>query len=239
MNEDAPKPSPSTIRCPICDEDIPAGSIVCPECGETLIPANTLINNPAQKELQKKKSIWWIWILILLLFAGLAYYLLNNLNVIREPISLSFSSPTRVKKTDRATQTKAYPAPTNEIIKKWDIAHNTKNNEVLSKLYANTVYYYQSSYTLSKVIADKQRLFEKNPFFHQESVNVHIYPNKDDTYRIEFDKKVWTDYSDDEYKSYPSYLIVTYVDSEWRITTESDTVTDANLAKRAKKSGTN
>ena len=239
LDEDAPKPSPATIRCPICDEDIPADSVICPECGETLKPASTPVEEPALEEPQKKKSTWWIWILLLLLIGGLVYYILNDLNGNDEPVSRNYSSPAKVENTDRTVPKQSYPAPTNEIIEKWDIAHNTKNDAALNEIYADTVYYYQSSYTLSKVIASKQRLFEKNPLFHQESVNVHLYPNEDGTYRIEFDKRVWTDYSDDEYKSYPSYLIVTYVDSEWRITTESDTVTDANLANRAKKSGAN
>ena len=71
LDEDAPKPSPATIRCPICDEDIPADSVICPECGETLKPASTPVEEPAHEEPQKKKSTWWIWILLLLLIGGI------------------------------------------------------------------------------------------------------------------------------------------------------------------------
>lgn len=239
LDEEAPKPSLELIKCPFCDEDIPANSTICPECGEpltTVAPAPVVVSPEPP---QKKNSNWRIWLLILLLVGAVVYFIVSNMNGDNESVSRNYSSPARVENTDRTITPNTYPTPTTEIVEKWDFAHNTKNDEALSEVYAETVYYYQRSYTLSKVIASKQRLFEKNPLFHQESVNVRLCPNEDGTYRIEFDKKVWTDYSDDEYKSYPSYLIVTYVDSEWRITTESDAITDANLAKRAKKSGAN
>ena len=239
LDEDAPKPSQELIKCPFCDEDIPANSTICPECGEPLTPVSPTPDAVSPEPPQKKKSNWWIWVLLLLLIGGFVYYIVIDLDGENKPASHNYSSPAKLENTDRTAPKPTYPAPTNEIVEKWDIAHNTKNDESLCEIYADTVYYYQSSYTLSKVIASKQRLFEKNPLFHQESVNIEMYPNEDGSYKIEFDKRVWTDYSDDEYKSYPSYLIVTYIGSSWRITTESDKVTDANLAKRSKKNSSN
>ena len=74
LDEDAPKPSPAMIRCPICDEDIPADSVVCPECGETLTPWSTPVEEPAPEEPQEERSTWWIWILVLILIIIIMFF---------------------------------------------------------------------------------------------------------------------------------------------------------------------
>ena len=181
------------------------------------------------RDMPKQRSM------ISILTSSIAYYILNNLKEGDEPFSRGHLSSVRGENIHRDLPKQRSMVPTDVIVEKWDIAHNIKDYDMLNEIYADTVFYYQSSYTLSKVIESKRGMLAKTPRFHQESVNVCLYSNEDGSYRLEFDKKVWTDYSVDEYKSYPSYLIVTYVDSSWKITTESDKITDANLAKRVKK----
>lgn len=239
LDEDAPKPSQDLIRCPICDEEIPADSVVCPECGEPLPPKDVAPEVLPSEPPQKKSSKWWVPLLALLVIGGCIYYFLNDRDDKNDYTYSRSSSSSSVESVETTEQKPYIPAPTDEVLEQWDVAHNMKAIDKMGELYADTVYYYQSSYTLTKVLNSKQKLFDQNPLFHQESQNVRIVPVDNVSYKFEFDKNVWVDYSDDAYKTYPSYLIVTRIGSDWKITTESDTVTDANLAKRAKKNSAN
>ena len=66
LDENAPKPSLTLIRCPYCDEDIPADSVICPECGESIPPKDVapglILSNPPQEQ----NSKWWISLVALL-----------------------------------------------------------------------------------------------------------------------------------------------------------------------------
>lgn len=223
------------IRCPVCDEEIPAKVSICPECGEPLSFAN-----PADEmmfpDIKKKSYPQYIWLFIVLgvLFVSGSLYIWIRSDDGSENIDNNeCSSSDTMDDSEGIVQTQAILVPAEGIVTRWSLIHNAKDIDRVSEIYADTVFYYQSSYTLSKVIESKQRLFDKNPLFYQECSNINITPIDGTTYRIEFEKKVWTDFSMDVNKTYPSYLVVSYVDSDWRITTESDLVTDRNLAKKA------
>ena len=142
------------------------------------------------------------------------------------------SGQKNVVETAENKGTSLAPKSINQLLSDWDSAHNTKDITHSRDLYGENVYYYQSNYTREKVITSKQKLFKKYPNFHQESLNAKTTNISDDCIRLDFDKQVWTDYPDCSKKVYPSYLIITRHNKMWQITTESDLITDRNLANK-------
>ena len=231
LDEDIPKSSSAMIRCPICDEDIPADSTICPECGEPLVHEQK--GQISSTRSKNKHIVPLIVIAILILLGGLIIFLPSK----DERGHEQDSSTDMKEEVQRVAPKNEAPKPTYEVLEKWNLVHNSKDIAGLCEVYADTVIFYQSTYPLSKVISSKQRLFDKNPNFHQEYDHLEILPVGDGYYRFNFDKMVWTDFADDDYKTYPSYLIVKRIGLNWKITAESDSITDANIAKRAKKNG--
>ena len=117
-----------------------------------------------------------------------------------------------------------------QVASLWSQYHNDRDINRLSSLYANQVFYYQSSYTKEQIKSSKEKLLNKYPNFRQEISNVSV-KNEPSYYAVYFDKKVWTDLQNAP-KTYPSYLHVKMIDGSWKIITESDQVTDENLRKK-------
>ena len=113
------------------------------------------------------------------------------------------------------------------LVEAWNTAHNENNIEALATLYADNVNYYQSEETKNACLQSKLSLFEKYPSFEQLIAELELMQNED-AYTATFNKVVTIK---DDTKIYPSYLILEAFDDGWRITAESDSVTDHNLNK--------
>ena len=105
-----------------------------------------------------------------------------------------------------------------------------KNAKSLCSLYADRVLYYQSDYSREQVRDSKRKLFKKYPTFKQEVSNVRI-EQESSRIKTTFEKTVWTS-TEEAPKVYPSYLYIELIDGSWKITIESDQVTDENLRKK-------
>jgi hypothetical protein len=79
-------------------------------------------------------------------------------------------------------------------------------------------------------IENKKSLFNKYPDFYQQIYgDILIDSISPTTYRCNFVKRVTVDGKSTDY---PSYLILSNNDDQWKIITESDLVTDKNIARR-------
>lgn len=224
-------------HCPVCDEIIPDGSSSCPYCNELLTKASnitptekaptTVTEQNQEKEKPKKKaSAVIIWpgtaLSLLLLLAAIAYFTSSDLDS-RDNSLTAIPSP---------AMTDEYRIKT--IAKKWNTYHQEQNANGLASLYGDRVYYYHEYYTPAEISESKHALFLKNPEFWQNIYHLECSFADKETAKVTFSKEVMTTLAGNP-TTYPSYLIMSKIDGEWKITTESDEVTDANLAKRNKK----
>lgn len=118
----------------------------------------------------------------------------------------------------------------NNLLKKWDAAHNAKNLVLLSSFYANQVFFYTKSISIIKLINEKKIAFNKNPDYMQNSVFVEdfIYNDRVELY---FDK---TFTISGKSKTIRSILILARIDSskdEFKIIEESDVPSKKYLKK--------
>lgn len=125
------------------------------------------------------------------------------------------------------------------IVQRWQLAHQNKNAEELTALYADQVDYYHQMMRREKVIANKSLFFksEKRKFLSQKIVstisinsdgnNTDDEDGADDSLRAEFVKQV---VMNDRAQNYPASLYIKKNKSGlWQIIAETDDITDSNL----------
>ena len=119
------------------------------------------------------------------------------------------------------------------LVGKWCDAHNTKDVGVLSNLYDQNVMFYGSPMDKNECIENKLAFFKKKSNFKQEATGeISIENIGSGEVKCSFNKRVTID---GKTTDYPSYLHFRKVGEEWKISVESDLVTDENLAKRAER----
>lgn len=114
------------------------------------------------------------------------------------------------------------------IVNTWSEAHNTKDLNSFSQVFALKVKFYGKDLTANKIIDEKIRVLEKYPNFHQEIIgNIACdIENQPSVYRCEFTKRVTFGKKE---KDYPSYLVIDTSTQEPKIIVESDHISDRNL----------
>ncbi len=122
------------------------------------------------------------------------------------------------------------------LLGEWNDMHNKKDMTIAFRVYNKSTQYYHQEKSVEEIIKSKEKLLSKYPDFKQELSDIKIglidLDNIDKKpVRINFTKTVTTS-SNTPSKEYPSYLDVMFIDYDWKILTESDYVTDKNLAKR-------
>lgn len=119
-----------------------------------------------------------------------------------------------------------------DLVNIWNNSHNNKDLATLSNLYAENVFYYGTNKEKSKIVEDKKRLLNKYSDFKQIVSDKDLEITKTESGKsISFTKNVTFD---SKQKDYPSYLVVSEINGKWKIVTESDLVTDKNVAKFSK-----
>lgn len=119
------------------------------------------------------------------------------------------------------------------IIEDWNSAHNSSNFDKFDKVFAETVSFYHVKLTKFECIQKKQGLLLKYPDFEQYIKGEVIYENiSNDEVKCSFTKCVKIE---SKTTDYPSYLIIKKENDKWKISTESDLITDKNIAKRKTK----
>ena len=116
-----------------------------------------------------------------------------------------------------------------EMVSIWNEASSNADFDTLEKILGDRIEYYQSSVTKAYYISDQKKFFVKNPVYGQKikgDIIVTQISNKQ--VKAEFVKEVTTKKG---VKDYPSYLVFENVNGEWKLVLESDTISDANIAR--------
>lgn len=158
-------------------------------------------------------------------------------------IAWSCNSPKATEPTE-STETEAKSETETEsktdfsaLVGKWCDAHNTKDVGALSNIYNQNVMFYGSPMDKNECIENKLAFFKKKPDFKQEATGeITIEDISDNEVKCSFNKRVTVD---GKTTDYPSYLHFRKAGDNWKISVESDLVTDENLAKRAEKKNLN
>lgn len=114
------------------------------------------------------------------------------------------------------------------LVYKWNDAHNNSDYKLFSELYYNEVVFYTAILSNSACTEKKKSLLSKFDDFHQTIGELSIEEISDKEFKCSFIKTCTMNGNSFEY---PSYLIFTKTRSGWKISTESDLVSDENIAK--------
>ena len=116
------------------------------------------------------------------------------------------------------------------LVQEWNQAHLKKDVGIFAKVYSDRVFYYGTDYDKNSCIQSKLNFFKKHPEYVQ-SIKGEIQVESLEAKRVKcsFVKEVFVDGKTSEFQS---YLVFVNVNDVWTIETESDLVTDGNLAKR-------
>lgn len=113
------------------------------------------------------------------------------------------------------------------MVYQWSEANNKRDLQTLSYFYADQLIYYGKELDKNSCLLDKRKLFGKYKQYYQ-SINSDILVTRygSNTYKCEFGKMVSVNAK--KLKTYPSYLVIKKVHSNYYITAESDLISDAN-----------
>ena len=116
-----------------------------------------------------------------------------------------------------------------EMVNIWNEASSNADFDTLERILGDRIDYYQSIVSKSYYIADQKRFFQKNPVYSQRIIGEIIVTQlSNGQMQAEFVKEVSTSR---DVKNYPSYLVFENINGEWKLVVESDTVSDANIAR--------
>lgn len=253
-------------HCPVCNEMIPEDVSICPYCNENVkvferffidsaqlvcdepVPLDAETRPNCQDNLQentqeqpnshneRKIKTWWnnlfyfdkelLFYAVILIIALLSFVAVKSFT--KQNNTYSDETLIDQKKVDEEAVC--------QILTRWTDCHNNRDLEGMKDLYASSVKYYQTQYSLDEVIRSKQKMLKKYPVFVQYLEYVHvIFPHQDLAY-VEFNKRVGVEAGTDYFANYPSYLILSRKSLKWLIIEESDYITDATLERKKSKS---
>jgi len=179
-----------------------------------------------QKATPKKNNRILIILLLLLtgIFAVAIWYIVNRSNDYSQNIT---EGKTNVEENsiDQILKEKVY---------EWNKAHNTKDFNVFRNLYNDNVHFYtKNTYSKSDCIKDKQNILTNNNTFYQQIISeIDIEKINNNEFKCSFIKRAT---SNGKTLDYPSYIHFKKVGNDWKISVESDLITDKNHARRAQK----
>ncbi|MBQ4474994.1 MAG: nuclear transport factor 2 family protein [Bacteroidales bacterium] len=149
-------------------------------------------------------------------------------------IAISCASPKPSDNNEEPTNTEVQPTETTDfaaLVKEWNKANSAKDYEALSAMFDNNVLFYGTQLNKDACVENKRMAFKKSPDFYQQIYGyVDVEKISDTEVKCSFVKRVTVS---GQTNDYPSYLNFHKVGDEWKISAESDLITDENLAKRA------
>lgn len=119
------------------------------------------------------------------------------------------------------------------LLKRWNEGINSHSAYEASSCFGQVAFYYTDCFERSEIAKSLNSSFSKYPQYKQTLTSIKVDVVNDNHVEIYFNKNVKTA-PNAQVKSYPSYLIFDYYDGSANIKKESDKVTDANIAKKAK-----
>ena len=120
-----------------------------------------------------------------------------------------------------------------EIVRLWNDAHNAKSEAAFDSLFTDVVDYYHEVLPKDKVISMKMSYFTENSEFTQHIVSpIRTIEIGTDEVKCSFTKRVTLN---NRSIDYPSYLLLRLANKKWLIFSESDDLTDKNIAAADRK----
>lgn len=237
-------------RCPVCDEIIPKDVSICPFCNEPVgkepvepgpddiqpeevpyhVHEQEIDSEPDTYENPPKKKTEALFIGIGAAMTLVVIAVVIWIIIISVPDNANTTAGLPPFPTEKMTEGDSAKA----VAEKWNTYHQQLDADALASLYGDKVCYYHEYYTPEKIVQNKRELFRKYPEFWQNIYNVECTFTDSGAAKVTFSKEVTTTLAG-KTTTYPSYLIMNKIGDKWKITTESDEVTDANIAKRKKR----
>ncbi len=115
-----------------------------------------------------------------------------------------------------------------ELAQDWNNAHNNNDIKKFLELYSDTVEFYHFEMSGRECADKKESILNQFKNFEQTISDLAIEMINNSEYKCSFTK---TCIMNGKSFAYPSYLIFIETKSGWKISTESDLVTDENIAK--------
>jgi ketosteroid isomerase-like protein len=123
-----------------------------------------------------------------------------------------------------------------QLSQNWIIAHLSKDIVAFSGLYDDFVLFYGTKMNRNSTLEAKLKLFKKYPDLQQQIYgDIQFEKQTDGTIKSSFIKRVQVTITQ-KTTDYPAYLIFKKSNNGWKITVESDLVTDKNIAKKSNSS---
>ena len=119
-----------------------------------------------------------------------------------------------------------------QLVQDWNNAHTTKDSAAFSHLYDANILYYGSHITKQQCVDKKINFLSKNPtYFQNINGDISVDSIGDNGWKCTFSKRVTLKGNS---KDFPSYLIFRKVNTQWKIVTEGDLITDRNIENKNK-----
>ena len=113
------------------------------------------------------------------------------------------------------------------LLHEWNFANNTRSAETFRNLYADRILFYTQDLSEAQAVALKEKMFAEKPGFKQTlEANIEFSLYTSGVVKCDFVKEVW---ERSRWKSYPSYLLISYQDNQYLVVGESDYPTDETL----------
>jgi hypothetical protein len=115
----------------------------------------------------------------------------------------------------------------NDLLKKWDYANNWRSIETFESIYADRLIFYGQNLSKERCITLKRKFFNSDREFKQKILPNPVFtPYTRGVIKCDFVKDV---FQNGKWKRFPSYLLITYQNSKYLVSGESDLQTDRVL----------
>jgi hypothetical protein len=117
-----------------------------------------------------------------------------------------------------------------DVVKKWNFANNAGSEATFRELYADNVFYYAEALTKNQCIAAKKDLLKSNPSYKQKIVTDPTFvAQTGGLIKSQFTKEV---FERGRWRKVPTYLLISYENSRYVISGESDFETDKKRKRK-------
>ena len=138
---------------------------------------------------------------------------------------------------DNRSNTIANTARIKELTMNWNECLVKQDINTLNSLYAEQVSLYGTSISKFQAIKNKEGFFEKHPDFNQSITgDITVIKVTENQFKAIFPKRSSFNGQTNDVKG---YLLFDRVDNDWKITNESDEITDKHASKQSSKEDEN
>lgn len=116
-----------------------------------------------------------------------------------------------------------------ELAESWNASLNLRNASIMKSFYADSVLYYGDHLSSDDVVHRQQEYFAMNPDYKQKITEyIEEIQQPDGSWLVKITKQVT---ANGKTINYPASLVFANTNGIWKITAESDDITDLNKAK--------